>query len=114
MPKFGEGRIQGGQLFQILKSAYGLTESPRLWYLKAKADLEDTPLVELPAARSLFAAQEGGKTWLFWLCMFDDGLLMGDDRDSRFQALKKQIDQKIQDQGMETSPNDISGSQNEV
>lgn len=93
--KFKEGRIQGGQLFQILKSAYGLTESPRLWYLKAKADLEDTPLVELPAARSLFAAQENGKTWAILALHVDDGLLMGDDQDPRFQSLRRQIDQKF-------------------
>ena len=31
-------RVAPGQLLQILKRAYGLTEAPRLWYLESETD----------------------------------------------------------------------------
>ena len=100
----GEPKIEGGALFQILKSAYGLTESPRLWYMKAKKDLEDTELKEIPASKSIFVAAEAGKSWAILALHVDDGLLVGDDRDPRFRALKKKIDGKFRIKEWKTLP----------
>ena len=52
------GEISGGELFQVLKSAYGLTEAPRLWYLKACKNLAQTELKELSIAKATYAASD--------------------------------------------------------
>ena len=82
----------------ILKSAYGLTESPRLSYLEAVDRLKGTPLRELAVSRSTFVA--GGSRgercledgWAILCLRVDDGLLLGDLSDPRVIALRKQID----------------------
>ena len=43
-------RIHAGELWQILRSAYGLSEAPRLWYMKAKEDLSRCGFEELVRA----------------------------------------------------------------
>ena len=87
----GMGTISGGELLQILKSAYGLTEAPRLWYLKAIKSLAKTPLQELSIAKATFAAADSTGTWAILCLHVDDGLLMGAADDPRFKALKEQI-----------------------
>ena len=82
----------------ILKSAYGLTESPRLSYLEAVDRHKGTPLRELAVSRSTFVA--GGSRgercledgWAILCLRVDDGLLLGDLSDPRVIALRKQID----------------------
>ena len=49
-------------LLEILKGAYGLTEAPRLWYLKAKNLLEGIGAVELKIARACFVFRGKNKT----------------------------------------------------
>ena len=83
--------VTGGQLFRVLKSAYGLTEAPRLWYFKACKLLAETPLKELDIAKATFAAWDGKGTWAILCLHVDDGLLMGSATDPRFTALKAQI-----------------------
>ena len=82
------------ELPQILKSAYGLTESPRLWYLEARDRLKQTPLRELDISKSTFVAGggDGKPTWAVLCLHVDDGLLLGSNRDPRFQELRRQID----------------------
>ena len=83
------------ELMQVLKSAYGLTESPRLWYLEAKDGMSSTGLKELAASRSVFVAAEKGKTWAACALHVDDGLLVGDDNDKRFVELRAKINQRF-------------------
>ena len=87
--------IEAGSLLQVLKSAYGLTEAPRLWYLKAVKELSTTALKELPMERSTFVASENGRSWAILCLHVDDGLLFGDPADPRYQKLKKEIDSKF-------------------
>ena len=97
-PAMGWPPIKSGELLAILKSAYGLTESPRLWYLEAVDRLKGTPLKELAVSRSTFVA--GGSrsercledSWAILCLHVDDGLLLGDLSDPRVIALRKQID----------------------
>ena len=60
--------------------------------MRANRDLQKTPLRELPAARATYAASENGATWALLCLHVDDGLLLGDNKDPRFQRLKAQID----------------------
>ena len=78
-----------------MKSAYGLTEAPRLWYLKACKEISETPLEELAMAKSTFVASEGGKAWAILCLHVDDGLLFGDEKDVRYQKLKKDINRRF-------------------
>ena len=87
----GEPPVRAGELMKILRSAYGLVESPRLWYLRASKLLTTTPLEELPISKSSFVAAEGNKAWSILSLHVDDGLLFGDEADSRFQKLKNDI-----------------------
>ena len=88
----GHPPVEGGALFQILKSAYGLTEAPRLWYLKATKSIGTSPLKELPIAKATYAAADEKGTWAILCLHVDDGLLMGDEKDPRFVKLKKSFD----------------------
>ena len=84
------------ELMQVLKSAYGLTESPRLWYLEARETLEASALEELAASRSTFVASEKGTSYALCALHVDDGLLAGDEKDERFQAVKKGVNDRFQ------------------
>ena len=92
LPEHGWPALTAPRLLQILKSAYGLTESPRLWYLEALERLSKTPLKELAMCKCVFAAAAAGKTWALLVLHVDDGLLLGNLKDPRFQELRKQID----------------------
>ena len=84
--------IQPGELLQILKSAYGLTESPRLWYLEALDRMKKTDLQELEICKSCFVASgQDGRSYAILCLHVDDGLLLGDLSDRRVQRLKEQI-----------------------
>ena len=89
----GQPPVRPLELLQILKSAYGLTEAPRLWYLKASRTLEQTPLQEMKAARATFVAAENGVSWALLALHVDDGLLMGALDDPRVLKLREQINQ---------------------
>ena len=96
LPQVGENRaIRPLELMQVLKSAYGLTESPRLWYLEAKDGMNEVDLKELAASRSIFLAAEGGQTWAICALHVDDGLLIGDDKDERFVNLREKINKRF-------------------
>ena len=96
--------VTGGQLLRVLKSAYGLTEAPRLWYLKACKLLAETPLKELDIAKATFAAWDGNGTWAILCLHVDDGLLMGSATDQRFTALKAQINGLFNIKGWQSLP----------
>ena len=87
--------IKAGELLQVMKSAYGLTEAPRLWYLKVVKELETTPLKELSVARSTFVASEKGKVWAILCLHVDDGLLTGRADDPRYIELKEEINTRF-------------------
>ena len=98
------GEISGGELFQVLKSAYGLTEAPRLWYLKACKNLKQTPLQELSIAKATYAAFDEKGTWALLCLHVDDGLLLGSGQDPRFTRLKEQINSIFAIKGWEQLP----------
>lgn len=87
--------VQAGELLRVLKSAYGLTEAPRLWYLKAVKEIEATPLKEMPMARSTFVASSNGTSWAILCLHVDDGLLFGDPKDQRYIDLKAEINRRF-------------------
>ena len=67
--------MTGGQLFGVLKSACGVTEAPRFWYLKACKLPAETPLKELDIAKAMFTAWDERGTWAILCLRVDDGLV---------------------------------------
>jgi len=51
---------------RVLKCAYGLTEAPRLWYLRAKQLLESIGFVELVCAKAVFTLRNGAGKLVTW------------------------------------------------
>ena len=75
--------VHAGELWQILRSAYGLSEAPRLWYMKAKEDLRQCGFEELAFAPATFVhkTQRSGKPCITAiLCLHvDDGFFVAED-----------------------------------
>ena len=71
--------VSAGELWKILKSAYGLSEAPRLWYQKAKEDLKTCGFTELDFAPATFVKlkkRRGILVVVAILCLHvDDGFL---------------------------------------
>ena len=82
-------------LLRVLKSAYGLSEAPRLWYLRAAQLLEECGLVELPYARATFVQAAHGKTQAVCTLHVDDGMLAGDPKSPGFQRLLRAINERF-------------------
>ena len=62
-PEEGLPAIEPFEGLQTLKSAYGLTEASRLWYLRASHTIQKTLFKELVAAKAVFVAAEKGVSW---------------------------------------------------
>ena len=71
--------LSAGELWKILKSAYGLSEAPRLWCQKAKEDLRTCGFTELDFAPATFVKlrnKKGVRVVVAILCLHvDDGFL---------------------------------------
>eukprot|EP00971_Amphidinium_carterae_P165906 3288565-Amphidinium_carterae.1 len=82
---------------RILKSAYGLTEAPRLWYLRARELLVGLGWRELAEVKATFTYvfDNEEKTAAILTLHVDDGLVVGDFSDKRVRKLKDQIDQNF-------------------
>ena len=81
------------ELMRIVKSAYGLAEAPRLWYLRAVEILQLVGMVELPFCRSVFIAKDSeGEVYAWCALHVDDGLFIGNPQEPLFEALRRNID----------------------
>ena len=79
-------------LMQVLKGAYGLTEAPRLWYLRARQILVDTiGFIELMCARAVFMFRQDEKLIALLTLHVDDGMMFGNQSNSIYVALKKKV-----------------------
>lgn len=82
-------------LMPVIKSAYGLAEAPRLWYLCAVELLQQVGMEEISFCRSTFVAQDDSGVFAFCGLHVDDGFLVGDPRKPQFKELKQKIDQNF-------------------
>lgn len=79
------------ELLRVVKWAYGLSEAPRLWYLRA-VELQKVGMIEIPFCRSTFIAVDQGACYAFCGLHVDDGFLCGDPKNPKFEQLRKAID----------------------
>ena len=86
--------VSPGELWLIIRSAYGLAEAPRLWQEKAREDLGKVGFKEVPFSPATFVyVRKLGKkdAVVAILCLHvDDGLLVADP------TVLKEIRQKIE------------------
>jgi hypothetical protein len=92
----GQRAVQPYQLLQVLKGAYGLTEAPRLWYLRARELLLEIGFVELCCARAVFILREQEETIAMLTLHVDDGLLAGDRSHKKYQKVYKGHQREVQ------------------
>ena len=90
----GMKAVRPQELMRIVKSAYGLPEAPRLWYLRAVELLEEGGMQEVPFARSTFVLVDPKKT-VRAICDLhvDDGFLVGEEGEFHFEKLKQYINE---------------------
>lgn len=82
-----------GRLLEHLKGAYGLTEAPRLWYLRARELLLSLGWEELKCARAIFVLRNVAKRLVGLLSLHvDDGLCFGDKQNELFLKVSSQLD----------------------
>ena len=78
LPEHGEAAVKPGELLRVVKSAYGLSEAPRLWYLRARELLLEIGFEELAMAKATFVMRsKKSQEVQAILCLHvDDGLLV--------------------------------------
>ena len=80
------------RLMEALKGAYGLPETPRLWYLQARKLLEQAVFTELAASRATFRlASPTGEPVGFRTSHDDDGMIYGNPACKTFQSTLAQL-----------------------
>ena len=96
LPAVGKAqRVPPYRLLKILKGAYGLTEAPRLWYLKARELMIEVGFAELCCARAVFILRDKEETVAMLTLHVDDGLLAGDEGNQRYQRAVRDINSKF-------------------
>ena len=88
-----EPAVEPFALLQLCKSAYGLSEAPRLWYLRARELLLEVGFEELSMARASFVMKVGDNVVAILCLHVDDGLLVAEP--STMQNLKDRISSKF-------------------
>ena len=90
--------IRPGEVWLLLRSAYGLAEAPRLWYERARECLQEVGMEEVKFAPATFVSRRRrGKEYevLAILCLHvHDGLLVG--QPAFIEDLKEKINAKFQ------------------
>ena len=88
-------RIRPLALILVIKGAYGLTEAPRLWYLRAREILAGIGFVELTFARATFVCWAGNRPVAFLTLHVDDGMLHGDHASPEYQRIRRELDKQF-------------------
>ena len=78
-------------LLRLLKGAYGLTEAPRLWYLRARQVLTQLGFTELRCARAVFVYRLAGRLVGLLTLHVDDGMLFGNLEDIELRKIQEKI-----------------------
>ena len=94
-PRLGEKAVAPGELLRVCKSAYGLSEAPRLWYLRATELLAEVGFQEIPMCKATYIWKKGGSSEVAAiLCLHvDDGLLVAEQ--NTLAMLKEEINKRF-------------------
>ena len=89
-PEMNEPAVRPFELMRVCKSAYGLSEAPRLWYLRARELLISIGFEELQMAKATFIMKQKGDVIAILCLHVDDGLLV--IKPSAVERVKRAID----------------------
>ena len=90
----GERPVAPNELLRVCKSAYGLSEAPRLWYLRAVELLDELKFEELVMCKATFIRRGKGGSVVAMLCLHvDDGFIVADKEE--LGKIKKEIEEKF-------------------
>ena len=90
----GERAVEPNELLRVCKSAYGLSEAPRLWYLRAVELLEELKFEELRMCKATFIRRGRGGAVVAILCLHvDDGFIVADK--AELVKIKKEFEGKF-------------------
>ena len=89
----GEEAVSPEELLKVCKSAYGLSEAPRLWYLRASEILTEIGYQELSMCRATFIYKEKDEVVSILCLHVDDGLVVASKK--VMEAMKKSISAKF-------------------
>eukprot|EP00971_Amphidinium_carterae_P351628 6492198-Amphidinium_carterae.1 len=79
-------------LLRVLKSAYGLSEAPRLWYLRAHEALLQAGFEEVAAAPCCYRWVEEKEVVALLSLHVDDGMVIADLKSSRWRRIQDSVD----------------------
>ena len=85
-------------LWKILKSAYGLSEATRLWYIQARELLRKCGFEEIPWAPATFIKKRAGKVVAILCLHVDDGFVTG-KKGRELEEAKKEINPAFRKRG---------------
>eukprot|EP00971_Amphidinium_carterae_P327521 6458931-Amphidinium_carterae.3 len=80
-------------LLKVLKSAYGLSEAPRLWYLRAHEALIESGFQQVEAAPCCYRWTEGNEVIALLSLHVDDGLVIADLDSSRWKDIQRRVNE---------------------
>eukprot|EP00435_Cladocopium_sp_Y103_P070035 s255_g34.t1 len=92
-PELNEPAVLPLELMRVCKSAYGLSEAPRLWYLRARELLLSIGFEELQMAEATFIMKIQNEVVAILCLHVDDGLLV--IKPSAAMSVRKAIDQNF-------------------
>ena len=94
-PQLGERAVAPGELLRVCKSAYGLSEAPRLWHLRATELLAEVGFQEIPMCKATYIWKKDGSSEVAAiLCLHvDDGLLVAEQ--NTLAILKEEINKRF-------------------
>eukprot|EP00971_Amphidinium_carterae_P050827 1000886-Amphidinium_carterae.1 len=91
LPDFQLQAIPPCTLLRMLKSAYGLSEAPRLWYLRAHEALIQSGFEEVDAAPCCYRWVEEKEVVALLSLHVDDGMVIADLRSTRWKRIQASV-----------------------
>ena len=92
--ELGESAVRPMELMRVCKSAYGLSEAPRLWYLRATELLIECGFTELPMCKAAYAKRDKKGQVVCIICLHvDDGLVVCSPKE--LKQVKADLDSKF-------------------
>ena len=91
--ELNEKAVSPNELLKVCKSAYGLSEAPRLWYLRASEILREIGWEELSMCRATYVLRHSSQVTAILCLHVDDGLVVASAQTMKW--IKTQVNQKF-------------------
>eukprot|EP00971_Amphidinium_carterae_P346466 6487924-Amphidinium_carterae.1 len=102
LEEHGLPEIPPCMLLQVLNSAYGLSEAPRLWFLRAHEQLLEIGFKQVEAAPCCYRWVEGDSVMALLSLHVDDGLVVADLQSNLWRQIQAKINKAFTIKGWVT------------